>query len=87
MNEDDLDLVAGDAGRGGVKVEWVRNSANIAGERSESDADNTESAYRTFGEAFDTDLDELLHKDGTVVVLYDNTPDDAERQAIEACSS
>jgi hypothetical protein len=41
--------------------------------------------HRLFAEAFGANADELLHRDGTVVVLYDKRPDDAESQAVEDC--
>jgi hypothetical protein len=83
--EDDLDAIAADAGDGGVYVEWPRNSANIAVERSSSDADNAEKGYEFFLDAFGTHADNLLDKSGNVVVLYDKDPTDQERGAVEDC--
>jgi hypothetical protein len=85
-DRDDLDLVAAEAGVGGVLVEWERNSANVAIERSEGDAENSERAYEVFVEGFGANADELLRRDGSVVVLYDKSPTEEEASLVEDCT-
>jgi hypothetical protein len=84
-NEDDLDLIAADAGDGGIYVDFGENTANVAVERTNSDADRTEEAYKTFGKAFETNLSDLLHRRGNVVWVYDKSPTESETSAVETC--
>jgi hypothetical protein len=84
----DLDIVAADAGEAGILVEWIYrggNTANIAVERSDADAENTERAYEAFGEGFGINLEESLIRRGNVVVFYDKTPDPDEARLIDTC--
>jgi hypothetical protein len=86
VGSEDLDAVAADAGDAGILVEWIYrggNTANIAVERSDADAENTERAYELFAEGFGTNTEALLHRRGNVVVLYDKSPDADESGLID----
>jgi hypothetical protein len=77
----DLDLIAEDAGIGGVQVVSPGGQElNIAVERSESDAENTVSEYKALG------LSEV-RQEGNVVMAYTKTPTGAETKPVEACLS
>ena len=84
-NRDELDYVAEDAGEGAFAITTETNRATVLFERTENDARRTEEAYRLFLEAFASEIDDLLSRDGNVVVLWDKTPTDEERELLEDC--
>jgi hypothetical protein len=78
QDQDDLDLIAENAGVGAIQVLWPRNEAMVVVERSEGDAEDTEQSYEAFG---GTDLE----RRGQVVVAWTNSPTDEEREDVDAC--
>jgi hypothetical protein len=84
-NQDDLDYVAQDAGEGAFETDIGSNSVTVVFERSDGDAKRTEAAYKVFGAAFDTPVEDILHRAGSVVVVWDKTPSDSEEQQLADC--
>lgn len=93
LGSEELDYVAEAAGDGGIYVNYGDpipdapngNRANVAVERSGSDAKRTEAAYKVFAKAFSSSTEDVLMRKGNVVVLWDKTPTDDERSTIEDC--
>ena len=77
-NSEDLDLISEAAGIGGIQVRVGKNEAQVAVERAEADAKNTERLYEAFGVP-------EMKREGNVVVAWTKTPTDAEREAVEGC--
>ena len=84
-DDDDLDYVAQDAGEGALVAEIDPNSVTIVFERSEGDARRTQAAYEIFAGAFDTSTEDILHRSGNAVVVWDKTPSDDEAAQISDC--
>lgn len=82
-SEEDLDLVAADAGEGGIYVDFGENSLNIALERSGGDAQGTKRAYRVFYDALEASTEGIPERKGNAVLAWDKMPSDAE--SVEGC--
>jgi hypothetical protein len=77
-NISDLDYIAQDAGVGALGAEVGGNTATLVFERSDSDASATAQAYEMFGAS---ELDQR----GSLLVVWDKTPTDAEKETLGAC--
>ena len=73
----DLDYLAMEASDAyGVAVGG--NFATVAFNRTPGDAKRMQGAYKVFGTAFDSPVDDILSTKGNVIVLWENTPTDEQ---------
>lgn len=84
-NKDDMDYVAQDAGVGAVVSDIGRNNVTVVFERSDGDSERTMKAYEFFAEAFDSPVNDILTRDGSVVILWERTPTSDERSTVTDC--
>ena len=78
---DDLDYVAQDASGGGI----AGDGYTIALGATVNDAKRLEAAYKVFAAALDSPTDDILYRRANAVILWDDTPDDSDREDIEKC--
>lgn len=81
--ESDADVVGLDAPGGGVAITLAQNQVTLAFERNPSDASDDVSGVGVLG----VHTGPKLHADANVYVSWDNTPTDAENEAVEGCLS
>ena len=82
---EDLDLVAAEAGEGGLHATLDETSVTIAFERTEADAKRTMSVYRSFGDAFGMPFEDILKREGNAVALWDASPTDEQKSTVDDC--
>ena len=76
--QSDLGTIAAGAGVGGVQVRADSNEIQIAAERSEADAEDTQQKAEASGLAG-------VERIGTVVVAYNKTPTPEESSPVHDC--
>lgn len=81
----DLDFVAETASAGGIHATVDGGTVTIAFGRTDNDAERLEAAYKAFGEGFDVPVDDILKREGNVVVMWDATPTDKQASTVEGC--
>jgi hypothetical protein len=81
-----LDYVAQDAAEGAMEVEVSSgNTVAVLFEGTSNDAQRTSAAYGVFAEAFDSPVDDILDTRSNVVLLWERTPSDDERNLVAGC--
>ena len=85
FEDEDLDYIAQEAGRGALRARLADQEVTISFERSSSDAERTAAAYRTFLETGGATAADVLERRGNAVVVWEKTPSDAEQRAVDDC--
>jgi hypothetical protein len=86
-SQDDLDVLAAQAGEGGLYVEFSETqNANVAFERGETDAKNTEAAYKVFVEGFGGEVGDTIKRKGNVVIAWNKEPSEDDAALWRAAS-
>lgn len=80
--EDDLDLLAQNAGEKGIVVNFPRNELAVVVERAESDAEQTLTNYKLFIKGAS---ERQLERRGRSVVAFSKTPNAEELALVDAC--
>ena len=81
----DLDAIAMEASGGAVGVNMPGNDVSVMFHNTTNDAKRTESELRLFGGAVNAPVDDVLQRDGNVVLEWDNTPTSTQLADVKIC--
>lgn len=81
----DLDAVMEDAEAGAFKVTVDGEDVSLAFSETEGDARRMAATLEVFATAFNAPVDDILERRGNLVILWENTPTDEQRDALGGC--
>ena len=74
-----------EGGIASISAELPENAVAINLEHSETDATRVVRAWENAAEGLNVDTEDLIRRLGTVVIVWDDSPTDEERAAVEGC--
>jgi len=87
LSNDGIDLVLENAPQGAIHASVGSNEVGLGFGRSGQDAARMRAGYKVFADAFETPMDDIVFVNGNVLISWDSTPSDDERENVEDCLS